>query len=72
MEDEKYIYTQISDEHYTQVTCADGVRTTICENRFEIVVQPRSDIWEQQAVQALREWIRKRKEKLRESGDLSE
>ena len=39
----------------------DGVRTTVCLNKFEIVVAPGNDIWEQKAVQNLREWVRWRK-----------
>ena len=51
----------------------EGVRTTVCENRFEIVAQPGVDVWEQQSVQMLREWIRSRKlqEELRQAGSLS-
>ena len=65
-----YIYIQAED--YTRVVHQDGVRTTVCNNRFEIAVAPGNDIWEQQAVQALREWIRWRKEQeLRRSGAVS-
>jgi hypothetical protein len=48
----------------------DGVRTTVCDHRFEVIATPGCDIREQQTVQALREWIRQRQAKLRESGDL--
>ena len=47
-----------------EVVFVDGVRTTVADNRFEIVADPHSDIWEQQAVQMLREWIRHRKKTL--------
>ena len=54
-----------------RVVQVDGVRTTICENRFEISTGPRCEVIEQQAVQALREWIRWRKEEeLRKFGDM--
>jgi hypothetical protein len=72
MKDDDFLYSQISGEQYQRVTCSDGVKTTWCENRFEIVVQPKCDVWEQQAVQYLKEWIKQRKEKLREPGDLPE
>jgi len=39
----------------------DGVRITISENKFEVSVLPNSEVWEQQAVQLLREWCRWRK-----------
>lgn len=55
--EEKYVYIEM----YKKVVHSDGVRTTIEDHRFEIHVDPHSDIWEQQAVQLLREWIRNRK-----------
>lgn len=56
-------------EDYQRVVQIDGVRTVFCRNRFEIVSPPGNDIREQQAVQALRDWIRWRKEdQLRHSG----
>ena len=63
-----YVYTDL--ENYTRVVHHDGVRTTVCANRFEIVAAPGNDIWEQQAVQSLREWVRWRREQeeLREPG----
>ena len=70
MEDD-YTYFQ-GGENYQRIVQVDGVRTTHCRNRFEILAAPGNDIWEQQAVQALREWIKWRKEEqLRQSGDLS-
>lgn len=55
---EDFVYVEAG---YKRVMQSDGVRTTVCENRFEVVASPRSEIPEQQAVQALREWIRNRK-----------
>ena len=65
-----YIYLQLED--YTKVVHQDGVKTTVCLNKFEIIVAAGNDIWEQQAVQSLRSWIRWRKEQeeLRESRSL--
>ena len=56
-------------EDYTRVVHQDGVKTTVCLNKFEIIVAPGNDLWEQQAVQSLREWVRWRREQedLRES-----
>jgi hypothetical protein len=62
MSDDRYIEIT-TGEDYKRVVQADGVRTTVCANRFEIVAHPSGDINEQQAVQQLREWIRGRKEK---------
>lgn len=61
-----------SDPQYDmRVTMVDGLRITTCPNRYEIVA--RADCWinEQQTIQALRQWIKKRHERLREPGDLS-
>lgn len=70
MEDD---YTYINaGEDYQRVVQIDGVRTVFCRNRFEIISTPGNDIWEQQAVQALREWIKWRKEEqLRQAGGVS-
>jgi hypothetical protein len=72
MKDDDYYYAQVNGEHYQRIVNTSGVRITECENRFEIVAQPDTEVWEQQAIQMLREWIRRRQEKLRESGCLSE
>lgn len=61
-------------ESYERVVQQDGVRTTLCRNRFEVVAVPGNDIWEQQAVQLFREWIkwRRQQEELRQSGCVPE
>jgi hypothetical protein len=45
-----------------RVIIVDGVRTTVCQNRFEIIVRDGSIVYEQQAVQALRQWIKSRRD----------
>mgnify|MGYP000359005743 CR=1 FL=1 len=62
MSDDKYIEIR-AGQNYERIVQADGVRTTVCANRFEIIAHPTGGINEQQAVQQLREWIRGRKEK---------
>jgi hypothetical protein len=50
----------------------DGVRTTVCENRFEVLIRDNAEVPEQQTVQALREWIRGRKAKtMQDAGRVS-
>ena len=51
MADEDYLYYEQTNGAYKRVMHLDGVRTTVCENRFEISVQDRTEIWEQLAVQ---------------------
>lgn len=66
---EDFIYVETG---YKRVIQKDGVKTTICENRFEVVSSPGSDITEQNVVALMREWIRWRKEQMRVSGGLPE
>jgi hypothetical protein len=62
MEHDQYVEIRVG-ENYERIIQSDGVRTTVCLNRFEIIAQPNCEVWEQHAVQHLREWIRTRKEK---------
>lgn len=73
MAEEDYMYFENNLSTYKRVMHLDGVRTTVCENRFEISVQEHTEIWEQLAVQQLREWIkwRKEQEELKESRSVS-
>jgi hypothetical protein len=72
MANEDYILVE-AGEDYSKVIQTDGVRTTVCANRFEILTSARAEVQEQQAMQQLREWIRWRKEKeLRSVGSLPE
>ncbi len=68
MEDE-FVYVEAG---YKRVVQHDGVKTTICENRIEIVATPGGDITEQAVVGLVREWIRWRKDQMRASGGVSE
>jgi hypothetical protein len=47
-----------------KVVKRDGVCTTVCENRYEIVVQDGAEMSEQQAVQSLRDWLRARNKRI--------
>ena len=73
MSNEDYMYIEQTEIAYVKVVNLDGVKTTISSNRFEISVQANTEIWEQLAVQHLRDWIRWRKEQeeLRESRSVS-
>ena len=71
MEDD-YLYSETHEGTRRSVTQIDGVRVTVCENRFEVLAQPGCEVREQQTVHMFREWMRKRQEKLRSTGDLSE
>jgi cobalamin biosynthesis Co2+ chelatase CbiK len=63
MANDDYIHI-ITGDNYEKVVQSDGVKTTVCANRFEIIASPTSDVQEQQAVQAVRDWIKSRREKV--------
>jgi hypothetical protein len=70
MADDDFIHISTG---YERIIQQDGVRTTVCENRYEVIAAPTAEVGEQQAVQQLREWIRARNAKIvRESGVMPE
>jgi hypothetical protein len=57
---------------YERVIQQGGIQTIVCENRFEIIANPRTEVAEYKAVQDLREWIKRRNKKVvRMLGDMS-
>jgi hypothetical protein len=52
---------------YEKIVQQDGVRTTVCENRYEVLASATAEVSEQQAVQHLRDWIRARNAKVMQS-----
>lgn len=63
MANDDYIHIRTGPD-YEKVVQQDGVRTTVCENRYEVLASPTAEVQEQQAVQQLREWIRWRNAKV--------
>jgi hypothetical protein len=63
MANDDYIHIKTGPD-YEKVVQQDGVRTTVCENRYEVLASPTAEVSEQQAVSALREWIRLRNAKI--------
>jgi len=56
---------------YEKITHINGVQTTVCANRFEILTKPTSELHEEQALQSLRDWIRWRNAQVMQvSGDM--
>jgi len=56
---------------YEKITNINGVQTTVCAHRFEIMCKPTSELYEEQALQALRDWIRWRNAQIMQvSGDM--
>ena len=43
-----------------RVICREGVVTTVTTHTFTIVCKPTAEIWEQQVVLLLKEWVRGR------------
>jgi hypothetical protein len=63
MAGDDFIYSKVGPD-YERIIQQDGVRTTVCENRYEVLARPTAEVSEQQAVQHLREWIRERNAKV--------
>ena len=57
-----YLHYQKTEETYSRTLHLDGVRITVSNNTFEISVHDNTEIWEQLAIQQLREWIKWRKD----------
>jgi hypothetical protein len=59
-------------QNYEKITHIDGVQTTVCAHRFEVIAKPNSEVQDQQVLQALRDWLKWRRETmLSESGCVS-
>ena len=70
MASDDYIHIK-TGEGYEKITHINGVQTTHCAHRFEIVCKPTAELHEEQALQALRDWIRWRNASIMQvSGDL--
>lgn len=63
MTDDDYIHIK-TGEGYEKIVQQDGVRTTVCDNRYEILASPTAGISEQHAVQQFKEWIKARNAKI--------
>lgn len=58
---------------YEKITNINGVQTTHCAHRFEIVCKPTAELHEEQVLQAVREWVRWRNAQvLQHVGDMPE
>lgn len=66
MEHEDFIHIS-TGSGYEKIVQQDGVRTTVCENRYEVLASPTAEVSEQQAVQHLRDWVRARNAKVVQS-----
>ena len=71
MENEDFMYVHSVEDYYRVVQVA-GVRTTVSKTKFEVIAPELSDLWEQQVIELLRDWISWRKKNLRDPGDLPE
>ena len=73
MSEGDYMYVEQTEYSYQRIVNMDGVRTTVCENRFEIATLAHAEINEITAIHMLKDWIRWRKvqAELREPSSLS-
>ena len=73
MSEGTYMYVEQTEYSYQRIINMDGVRTTVCENRFEIATLANAEVNEQVAIHALKDWLKWRKEQaqLREPSSMS-
>lgn len=72
MAQDDFVHIKVG-QNYEKITHIDGVQTTVCANRFEVIARPTSEVQEQQVLQALRDWLRwRREEMLSRTGSVSE
>lgn len=50
-------------DDYQLLQRVNGVQVTVCENRFEVVIEEETDAKEQHLMGMLRDWVRSRREK---------
>ena len=74
MSEGDFMYVDTTPQTYQRIINLDGVRTTVCENRFEVATSTNAEINEQIAVQALKDWLKWRRQQaqLREPSGVSE
>jgi hypothetical protein len=62
----------VAGSNYRRTVQIDGVKTTVCFNRFEILCEPSGEVREKAVMQLLKEWLKqRRKAVLQLSGDMS-
>jgi hypothetical protein len=61
MSEGDFLYVDQTEQSYQRIVNMDGVRTTVCENRFEIATLATAEVNEQVAIHALKDWLRWRK-----------
>jgi uncharacterized protein (DUF488 family) len=73
MSEGDFLYVEQTEHSYQRIINLDGVRTTVCENRFEVVTMPNAEVQEQVAMQMLKDWLRWRRQQaeLREPSSMS-
>ena len=65
---EDYMMTTTTKDGYERVTNIAGVKTTICKNRFEVLCLGLAEVNEQQVMQELKSWIKRRAAEMRDDG----
>lgn len=73
MSEGDFLYVEQTEQSYQRIVNMDGVRTTVCENRFEIATLINAEVNEQIAIHALKDWLkwRRHQAQLREPSGVS-
>jgi hypothetical protein len=59
----------IDEGAYERITNKQGVKTTVCKNRFEVVCRDRAEVNELEAIAEFKAWLARRKEEaMRDDG----
>ena len=67
--DEEYYMYKVDRGDYERVTNKQGVKTTVCKNRFEVVCRERAEINELEAITEFKTWLaRRREDAMRDDG----
>jgi predicted peroxiredoxin len=61
MSEGDFLYVEQTEQSYQRIVNMDGVRTTVCENRFEIATLTNAEVNEQVAIHALKDWLKWRR-----------
>lgn len=67
--DEVYFMLRIGENEYERVTNKQGVKTTVCKNRFEVICRERAEVNDMEAIAEFKAWLaRRREESMRDDG----
>ena len=68
-QDEVYFMLRMGEDDYERVTNKQGVKTTVCKNRFEVICRERAEVNDMEAIAEFKAWLaRRREDSMRDDG----